>query len=96
MEAQDDVGVRKTKPKKQMSEAKSRELSGHDIFGSSPEVVKPRSQAVARFQEEPEERKGMEEHVVRNVRTSVKVSNVSIFIKSKKSSTVLYVTAYLA
>lgn len=59
--------------KKQISNAKSKELSGHDIFGPPPEIV-PRSVATTRT---PESRasKDMGELAPRNVRTSVKVSN---------------------
>lgn len=64
-----------TKTKKQTSEAKGKELSGHDIFGP-PEIV-PRSVAAARTLESKESR-DMAEPGPRNVRTSVKISNVSI------------------
>lgn len=63
-----------TKTKKQISDAKSKELSGHDIF-APPEAV-PRSVAAARSLESKES-KDMGEPAPRNVRTSVKVSNVS-------------------
>lgn len=63
------------KTKKQTSDAKSKELSGHDIFGP-PEIV-PRSVAAVRTLESKESR-DMAEPAPRNVRTSVKVSNVSI------------------
>lgn len=62
---------------KQISNAKSKELTGHDIFGPPPEIV-PRSVAAARSFE-AKESKDMGEPAPRNVRTSVKVSNVSIF-----------------
>ncbi|XP_015890640.2 uncharacterized protein LOC107425198 [Ziziphus jujuba] len=58
---------------KQISNAKSKELSGHDIFGPPPEIV-PRSRAAARTLES-KEKKGMGEPAPRNIRTSVKVSN---------------------
>lgn len=61
--------------KKQTSNAKSKELSGHDIFGPPPEIV-PRSVAAARTLESRETR-NVVEPAPRNVRTSVKVSNVS-------------------
>lgn len=60
---------------KQISNAKSKELTGNDIFGPPPEIV-PRSLAAARTQESKES-KDMGEPTPRNVRTSVKVSNVS-------------------
>lgn len=63
------------KTKKQPSDAKSKELSGHDIFGP-PEIV-TRLVASARNLESKESR-DMGEPAPRNVRTSVKVSNVSI------------------
>ncbi|KAF5458148.1 hypothetical protein F2P56_022203 [Juglans regia] len=59
--------------KKHTSNAKSKELSGHDIFGPPPEIV-PRSVAAARTLESKETR-NMVEPAPRNVRTSVKVSN---------------------
>ncbi|KAJ7945401.1 Alpha-ketoglutarate-dependent dioxygenase alkB-like protein 2 [Quillaja saponaria] len=59
--------------KKLISNAKSKELSGHDIFGPPPEIV-PRSLAAARTLESKES-KDMGEPAPRNVRTSVKVSN---------------------
>lgn len=62
---------------KQISNAKSKELSGHDIFGPPPEIV-PRSRAAARTLES-KEKKDMGEPAPRNIRTSVKVSNVSSF-----------------
>jgi hypothetical protein len=64
-----------TNTKKQISEAKGKELSGHDIFGP-PEIV-PRSVAAARPLNLKESR-DMAEPGPRNVRTSVKISNVSI------------------
>ncbi|XP_062148596.1 uncharacterized protein LOC133857366 [Alnus glutinosa] len=60
------------KTKKQTSGAKSKELSGHDIFGP-PEIVS-RSVAAVRTLESKESR-DMGEPAPRNVRTSVKVSN---------------------
>lgn len=66
-----------TKSKKQISNAKTKELSGNDIFGPPPEIV-PRSVAAARTLESKES-KDMGEPLPRNLRTSVKVSNVSIF-----------------
>ncbi|KAJ8628626.1 hypothetical protein MRB53_021949 [Persea americana] len=59
------------KIKKQLSDAKSRELSGHDIFGPPPEIP-PRPLAA---RSEPKESKDIDEPAPRNVRTSVKVSN---------------------
>ncbi|XP_054805971.1 uncharacterized protein LOC129308690 [Prosopis cineraria] len=58
---------------KKISNAKSKELSGHDIFGPPPEIT-PRSLAAARTLESKES-KDMGEPAPRNVRTSVKVSN---------------------
>ncbi|XP_020211742.1 uncharacterized protein LOC109796479 [Cajanus cajan] len=62
-----------SKSKKQISNAKTKELSGNDIFGPPPEIV-PRSVAAARTLESKES-KDMGEPLPRNVRTSVKVSN---------------------
>ncbi|RRT79302.1 hypothetical protein B296_00002985 [Ensete ventricosum] len=62
------------KVKKQLSEAKSKELSGHDIFGPPPEV--PARPLAARNLE----LRGNLDFVLpqpRNIHTSVKVSNVS-------------------
>ncbi|GKV23403.1 hypothetical protein SLEP1_g33138 [Rubroshorea leprosula] len=61
------------KNKKQISNAKFKEISGHDIFGPPPET-QPRSLAAARSQESRDS-KDMGEPAPRNVRTSVKVSN---------------------
>lgn len=61
------------KSKKQISNAKFKEISGHDIFAPSPEI-KPRSLAAARTLE-PKENKDIEKPAPRNIRTSVKVSN---------------------
>ncbi|CAI9109443.1 OLC1v1009265C1 [Oldenlandia corymbosa var. corymbosa] len=61
------------KMKKQISNAKSKELSGNDIFGPPPEVP-PRSYAAARSIE-PKESKDIEEPAPRMIRTSVRVSN---------------------
>uniref|UniRef100_A0A0C9QV01 TSA: Wollemia nobilis Ref_Wollemi_Transcript_7708_773 transcribed RNA sequence n=1 Tax=Wollemia nobilis TaxID=56998 RepID=A0A0C9QV01_9CONI len=58
--------------RRQVSEAKSRELTGHDIFGP-PSEVPPRS--LNRNRERKEEPKEINEPAHRNVRTSVKVSN---------------------
>ncbi|XP_022133190.1 uncharacterized protein LOC111005849 isoform X2 [Momordica charantia] len=59
--------------KKQISDAKNKELSGHDIFGAPPEIT-PRSLAAARSLESKES-KDMGEPAPRTLRTSVKVSN---------------------
>lgn len=64
-----------SRSKKHTSDAKSKELSGNDIFGPPPEVPS-RSMAAARTLES-KANKDMEEPAPRNVRTSVKVSNVS-------------------
>ncbi|KAJ8540165.1 hypothetical protein K7X08_026554 [Anisodus acutangulus] len=61
------------KVKKQLSDAKSKELSGSDIFGP-PVEVPPRSLAAARSLE-PIESKDVDKPAPRTVRTSVKVSN---------------------
>lgn len=66
-----------SKSKKQTSNAKTKELSGNDIFGPPPEIV-PRSVAAARTMESKES-KDIGEPLPRNLRTSVKVSNVSVF-----------------
>ncbi|GMI98061.1 hypothetical protein like AT4G39860 [Hibiscus trionum] len=57
---------------KKISNAKYKEISGHDIFAPAPEI-KPRSLAAAST--ESRESKDMVEPAPRNVRTSVKVSN---------------------
>lgn len=62
-----------SKIKKQPSDAKCKELSGHDIFGPPPEIP-PRSLTAARNLELKGTR-DMGEPAPRNVRTSVKVSN---------------------
>lgn len=61
------------KNKKQISNAKIKEISGHDIFGP-PSEIQPRSATVTRTLESKES-KDMGEPVPRNIRTSVKVSN---------------------
>lgn len=67
-----------SKVKKQLSEAKSKELSGSNIFGP-PIEVPPRSSTIARSLQ-PEESKDMGDPAPRVVRTSVKVSNVSCLL----------------
>ncbi|KAG8383521.1 hypothetical protein BUALT_Bualt04G0022100 [Buddleja alternifolia] len=62
-----------SKTKKQLSNAKCKELSGNDIFGPPPEIP-PRSLAATRTME-IKETKDMGEPAPRSVRTSVKVSN---------------------
>lgn len=62
-----------SKTKKLLSDAKSKELSGNDIFGP-PSEAPPRSLAAARSMESKESR-DMGEPAPRNLRTSVKVSN---------------------
>ena len=69
----------RSKVKKQLSEAKSKELSGSNIFGP-PIEVPPRSSKVARSLQ-PEESKDMGEPAPRVVHTSVKVSNVSCLLR---------------
>lgn len=61
------------KNKKQLSDAKCKELVGHDIFGPPPENP-PRSLAAARSLE-AKEKKDMGEPAPRAIRTSVKVSS---------------------
>ncbi|XP_048437895.1 uncharacterized protein LOC103932601 isoform X2 [Pyrus x bretschneideri] len=61
------------KSKKSGSNAKSKELTGNDIFGPPPEVV-PRSLAAAHTLQTRETR-DIGEPAPRNLRTSVKVSN---------------------
>ncbi|XP_009802681.1 uncharacterized protein [Nicotiana sylvestris] len=62
-----------SKVKKQLSDAKSKELSGSDIFGP-PVQVPPRLLATTRASE-PKQSKDIDEPAPRSVRTSVKVSN---------------------
>ncbi|XP_077249934.1 uncharacterized protein LOC143889563 [Tasmannia lanceolata] len=57
---------------KQLSDAKSKELTGHDIFGPPPEL-QPRPLAARSL--ELKESNEMEEPGPRNIHTSVKVSN---------------------
>ncbi|KAE9602838.1 hypothetical protein Lal_00049981 [Lupinus albus] len=64
-----------TTNKKQISSAKTKELSGNDIFGPAPEIL-PRPTAAARTSESKES-KDMRGPVQRNVRTSVKIYNPS-------------------
>ena len=63
-----------TKMQKQLSHAKCKELSGHDIFAPPPEIL-PRP--LPARSSELKESEDMGEFALRNVRTSVKVSNVS-------------------
>lgn len=62
------------KSNKQISSAKIEEISGHDIFGP-PSEIQPRSLVAA--QQEARGNRDMGEPAPRNLRTSVKVSNVS-------------------
>ena len=62
-----------SKLKKQVSVAKTKELSGNDIFGPPPEIVS--RPLAARILEK--EKKDISEPAVRAIHTSVKVSNVS-------------------
>lgn len=63
-----------TRMQKQLSHAKCKELSGHDIFAPPPEILpRPLPARSSEFQES----KDMREPAPHNVRTSVKVSNVS-------------------
>lgn len=65
-----------TKIKKQISNAKFKEISGHDIFAPPSETM-ARSLVAARMLESKD--KDIGEPAPRNIRTSVKVSNVSRF-----------------
>eukprot|EP00262_Sarcandra_glabra_P008645 TRINITY_DN22247_c0_g1_i1.p1 TRINITY_DN22247_c0_g1~~TRINITY_DN22247_c0_g1_i1.p1 ORF type:complete len:311 (+),score=59.45 TRINITY_DN22247_c0_g1_i1:113-1045(+) len=60
------------KMKKQLSNAKSKELTGHDIFGPPPEIL---SNPLAARSLELTEGQDVGEPMPRNIRTSVKVSN---------------------
>ena len=62
------------KLKKQLSEAKCKELSGHDIFGPPPEVP---HRPLATRNMELKGHLDFGEPASRSVHTSVKVSNVS-------------------
>lgn len=65
------------KSKKQISSAKMEEISGHNIFGPPTEIQPPRSLAAAAQQEARRgSNRDMGEPAPRNLRTSVKVSNV--------------------
>ena len=68
-----------SKNKKQLSNAKSKELSGNDIFGP-PSEIPHRSSAAARSLES-KGNKEMAEPAPRSVHTSVRVSNVSYLVK---------------
>ncbi|XWS29521.1 hypothetical protein CRYUN_Cryun24cG0036200 [Craigia yunnanensis] len=63
------------KNKKQISNAKYKEINGHDIF--APSEIKPRSLTAA-CSTESRESKDIGEPAPRNVRTSVKVSNGNV------------------
>ncbi|CAL1376752.1 unnamed protein product [Linum trigynum] len=63
-----------SKNKKQISNAKIKEISGHDIF-APPQEPAPRSVHVARSLESRENNKDSGEPAPRSIRTSVKVSN---------------------
>jgi hypothetical protein len=65
------------KSNKLISNAKFKEISGHDIF-APPSEIAPRSLAAARSME-TKENKDIGEPAPRNIRTSVRVSNVSVF-----------------
>lgn len=67
-----------TSKKKQISNAKTKAISGHDIFASPP--LPPESQPrrfLAATQQQVKENKNVEESAPRNLRASVKASNVS-------------------
>lgn len=68
LESESDIKLRK-----QISDAKCKELSGHDIFAPPPEIL-PRPVAARALDTNQE----MGEPAPRQVHTSVKVSNVSI------------------
>lgn len=63
-----------TRMQRQLSNAKCKELSGHDIFAPPPEIL-PRPMATRSLA--LKESLDMGEPAPHNVRTSVKVSNVS-------------------
>ncbi|WVZ25892.1 hypothetical protein V8G54_004436 [Vigna mungo] len=65
-----------TKTKKHISSAKTKELSGSDIFAPAPEIL-PRSPA-AGCNLESKKSKDIREPVQRKVRASMQVSNVSV------------------
>ncbi|KAI3962964.1 hypothetical protein MKW92_012762 [Papaver armeniacum] len=66
------------KMKKQLSDAKCKELSGNDIFGPAPRLW------LDQFLQLVPESKDMGEPAPRNVRTSVKVSNRGHSVKTAK------------
>ncbi|KAJ6413603.1 hypothetical protein OIU84_006408 [Salix udensis] len=61
------------KSKRQISNAKFKEISGHDIF-SPPDEIVPRSLVAAHYLE-TKENKGIGEPAPRNIRAPIKVSN---------------------
>lgn len=63
------------KDKKQLSNAKSKELSGHDIFGPPPEIPSISRLSLAARTQVTRERSIIEEPAQRSVRTSVRVSH---------------------
>jgi len=80
-----------TKTKKHVSSAKTKELSGSDIFAPPPEIV-PRSQGAGRTWESKQS-KDTRESVPRKVRrASAQVSNVSIFWIGRPIMSHLYLT----
>jgi len=66
-----------TKTQKNISSAKTKELSGSDIFAPPPEIL-PRSPGAGRTLESKQS-KDTREPVPRKVRASAQVSNVSVF-----------------
>jgi hypothetical protein len=66
------------KSNKLISNAKFKEISGHDIF-APPSEIAPRSLAAARSME-TKENKDIGEPAPRNIHPSIKVSNVSLCI----------------
>ena len=78
------------KSKKQISDAKCKELIGHDIFGPPPEI--PARPLAARNLEKEKE---IGEPLSRSIHTSVKVSNVSaLFSAVNHLSLALYVHSF--
>ena len=81
-----------TKIKKPLSDAKCKELSGNDIFGPPPENL-PRSLAAVRSLESKE--KDMGEPAPRAVRTSVRVSNVSILLRTLLGDSICSISEFV-
>ncbi|CAN6478100.1 unnamed protein product [Victoria cruziana] len=60
------------KIKKQLSDAKTRELSGHDIFGSPAEIL---ARSSAAHSLDPKESKGVADSIPKHLQTSIKISS---------------------